>query len=52
MMFFLSKMKKGSASLTGFGITLKQPKRIHSQGSLKELDKPLIWVLWEMECFF
>ena len=38
---FSEQNEKRSASLTGFGITLKQPQRIHSQGSLKETGQAL-----------
>ena len=38
---FSEQNEKRSDSLTGFGITLKQPQRIHSQGSLKETGQAL-----------
>ena len=36
---FSEQSEKRSGSLTGFGISLKQPNRIHTQGSLKETIK-------------
>ena len=33
---FSEQSEKRSGSLTGFGISLNQPNRIHTQGSLKE----------------
>ena len=38
---FSEQSEKRSGSLTGFGISLKQPNRIHTQGSLKETGQAL-----------
>ena len=38
---FSEQSEKRAGSLTGFGISLNQPKRIHSQGSLKETGQAL-----------